>query len=247
MLSFSPMSTSIFHKTLVIDIETVPFSYNWNTINEELRKHWQHKMNFLTLTEAEQEDPELCFQSRAGIYSEFGKVVCIGLGIFSGDKEQPSLRLKSIHSDNETDLLLHFSKTLDAFLKINKEIIFCGHNIKEFDIPFLCRRFLINNLPLPECLQFSGLKPWQVPLEDTLNLWRFGDFKNYTSLDLLAAVLGVPSSKSDMDGSQVAMVYWIEKDLPRIAKYCLQDVYTTALVYLKLKNWQGPAPEALYV
>lgn len=247
MLSFCPMSPDTFHKTLVIDIETVPFAYSWNSLTEGLRKHWVHKMQFLSLRPEEQDNPELCFQNRAGIYSEFGKVICIGLGLFSGDMDRPQLRLKSVHSDSEPALLLDFSKMLDAFLKVNKEIIFCGHNIKEFDIPFLCRRFLINDLPLPECLQFGGLKPWQVPLEDTLNLWRFGDFKNYTSLDLLAELLGVPSPKSDMDGSQVASVYWLEKDLDRIARYCLRDVYTTALVYLKLKNRRGPAPEAIYV
>jgi hypothetical protein len=247
MLSFSPMSAATFHKTLVIDIETVPVAYSWNNLTEGLKKHWIHKMQFLSLNVEEQNDPEMCFQKRAGIYSEFGKVVCIGLGLFSGEMDQPQLRLKSIQSDSEPTLLLEFSKMLDAFLKINKGIIFCGHNIKEFDIPFLCRRFLINDLPLPECLQFAGLKPWQVPLEDTLNLWRFGDFKNYTSLDLLAEILGIPSSKSDLDGSRVASVYWLEKDLPRIAQYCLRDVYTTALVYLKLKNWRGGAPDAVYV
>jgi len=247
MLSLSLSDKGTFHKTLVIDIETVPFSYSWDTLSESLQKHWLHKMKFLSLSEAEKEDPALCFRTRAGVYAEFGKVVCIGLGLFSKEDAQFSIRLKSLYSDNEQSLLEDFSRTLDTFLKINKDIVFCGHNIKEFDIPFLCRRYLINGLPLPACLQFSGLKPWQVPLEDTLNMWRFGDFKNYTSLDLLAEVLQVPSSKTDMEGSAVASVYWENRNLSRIATYCLQDIYTTALVYLKLKNWEGSWPEPVFV
>ncbi|HET8572991.1 MAG TPA: 3'-5' exonuclease [Edaphocola sp.] len=246
MKSLSSSYASIFHKTLVLDIETVPCEGNWQRLDEAFQKHWRAKAEHLSLSEEEMEHPGMGFESRAGIYAEFGKVVCIGLGLLTKDDRGNDLkiRLKSLFNHDEKALLAEFSQTIRAFVRINGEIIFCGHNIREFDIPFLCRRFLINGLPLPDSMQFGGLKPWQVPMEDTLHLWRFGDYKHYTSLDLLATVLNVPSSKTDLDGSQVAEVYWKEKNLEKIADYCLRDIYTTALVYLKLKGWQGALPTA---
>jgi len=246
MKSLSSTHAAIFHKTLVLDIETVPCQERWQQLGGAFQKHWQHKAEHISLTEEEQGHPDRSFESRAGIYAEFGKVVCIGLGLFTKDEQGKwaKIRLKSLANHDEKALLSEFAKTVQAFVQINKEIIFCGHNIREFDIPFLCRRFLINGLPLPDCMDFGGMKPWQIPMEDTLQLWRFGDYKHYTSLDLLATVLALPSSKTNMDGSQVADVYWKEKNLEKIADYCLQDIYTTALVYLKLKGWQGDLPKA---
>lgn len=236
-----------FHKTLIIDIETVPLSYDWNMLPEALKNHWLHKMSFLGLSDEEKADPEAVFRERGGIYSEFGKIVCIGMGYIHRQGHADTIRLKSIQSDDERELLLEFCQTIEQFREQNREIIFCGHNIKEFDIPYICRRLLINGLGLPACLDLGGKKPWQVTHQDTLELWRFGDYKNYTSLDLLAQVLGIPSPKSDIDGSGVAPAYWLDQDLERIARYCLRDVYTTALVYLKLKGWPHELPESLYV
>lgn len=246
MKSLSSSHASIFHKTLVLDIETVPCREHWLQLDEAFQKHWQHKAEHISLSEEEIGHPDKSFENRGGIYAEFGKVVCIGLGLLTKDDQGNGMkiRLKSLFNDDEKALLAEFAKTVQAFIQINKEIIFCGHNIREFDIPFLCRRFLINGLPLPDSMDFAGLKPWQVPMEDTLHLWRFGDYKHYTSLDLLATVLNVPSSKTDMDGSLVASVFWKEKNLEKIADYCLQDIYTTALVYLKLKGWEGDWPAA---
>jgi len=244
MKSLSSAHASIFHKTLVLDIETVPCRESWVELEEPLQNHWRYKAGHISLPEDEQGHPDRSFESRAGIYAEFGKVVCIGLGLFAKDEQGNSLkiRLKALTNHDEKALLSEFARTVQAFIQVNKEIIFCGHNIREFDIPFLCRRFLINGLPLPDSMDFGGMKPWQVPMEDTLQLWRFGDYKHYTSLDLLATVLNVPSSKTNMDGSQVADVYWKEKNLEKIADYCLQDIYTTALVYLKLKGWRDDLP-----
>jgi DNA polymerase elongation subunit (family B) len=146
------------------------------------------------------------------------------------------MRLKSLVNDDEKILLKDFCEVVERFSKHYKDIRFCGHNIKEFDIPFLCRRMVINEIPLPVCMQVSGKKPWEVSHIDTLELWKFGDHKNFTSLSLLAAVLGIPSPKSDIDGSMVASVYWKDKDLARIGTYCIQDVLTSAKVYLKLKG-----------
>lgn len=247
MITHEKIERAYFHKTLIIDIETVPLLYDWNMLPDALKMHWMHKMNFLQLSDLEKTNPGSVFQERAGIYSEFGKIVCIGMGYISVQQEPKIVRLKSIKNDDEKELLTEFCKTIEHFREHNKDIIFCGHNIKEFDIPYICRRMLINGMALPECLNLSGLKPWQVPHQDTLELWRFGDYKSYVSLDLLAQVLGVPSSKSDIDGSMVASTYWKDKDLDRIAQYCLRDVYTTALVYMKLKGWKEAFPEPVYV
>jgi predicted PolB exonuclease-like 3'-5' exonuclease len=245
MIALSVDHPSTFHKTLVIDIETVPCVKSWNTLPEAMQLHWLKKMEHLVLSDEEKQDAAFCFENRAGIYAEFGKVICIGLGLFTSNEKKPSkIRLKALYNHDEKALLAEFSNTLKAFQKINKDLVFCGHNIKEFDIPYLCRRFIIQGLQMPEMMQFGGLKPWQVPLEDTLHLWRFGDYKHYTSLDLLASALDVPSSKTEMDGSEVAERYWKEDQIKEIADYCLQDVYTTSLVYLKLKGWQGSLPVA---
>lgn len=225
-----------FHKTLIIDIETVPLTKDWKELPMALQKHWEHKTQFLHIPEAEKENPEACFSKRAGIYSEFGKVVCIGLGFIDDRQENLHIRLKSIYDNDEKKLLSAFCELVSTFEQQHNEVIFCGHNIKEFDLPYLCRRMLINGLSLPKCLKMGGLKPWQVAHRDTMELWRFGDYKHYTALDLLAAVLGVSSSKTNMDGSLVADAYWQRNDLESISSYCLQDVYTTAMVYLKLKG-----------
>lgn len=245
MDALSQENRTTFHKTLVIDIETVPCVKGWDNLSESLQEHWLKKTEHLILSDEEKQDIGFCFENRAGIYAEFGKVICIGLGLFIRDEnKQFKIRLKALFNRDEKALLQDFDKMLKAFLNIHKDLVFCGHNIKEFDVPYLCRRFLIHELPIPEIMQFGGLKPWQVPLEDTLHLWRFGDYKHYTSLDLLASVLGVPSSKTEMDGSQVAAAYWKDDKLEKIADYCLQDIYTTALVYLKLKGWKGEMPIA---
>ena len=157
------------------------------------------------------------------------------------------MRLKSIANDNEKILLNEFAELVQRFSKHFNDMKFCGHNIKEFDIPFLCRRMLINNVELPANMQLSGKKPWEISHHDTLEMWKFGDYKHYTSLALLAAILGIPSPKDDMDGSMVGEVYWKEKDLVRISKYCMQDVYTTMRVFLRLKGINDIVPEPVYV
>ncbi|MFT4061495.1 MAG: 3'-5' exonuclease [Edaphocola sp.] len=247
MATVKKTDNALFHKILVVDIETVPVTNDWLAMPEDLRGHWLHKMNFLKLTESQMEQPADVFFDRAGIYAEFGKIVCIGMGYVSPGNGHAEVRLKAISHDDEGQLLQQFAAMLETFVSQRKEVVFCGHNIKEFDIPYICRRMLINGLGLPACLDVGGLKPWQVSHQDTLELWRFGDYKNYVSLDLLAAALGIPSSKGDIDGSQVAGVYWHERNLKRISEYCLRDVYTTALVYLKLKGWQDALPTAVYV
>jgi predicted PolB exonuclease-like 3'-5' exonuclease len=224
---------------LIIDIETVAVEKNLENLSDELKKHWAHKATLLKFEESTTEIEEK-FALKAGIYAEFGKIICIGLGIIDNTHKQ--IRIKKIANHNEEALLQEFLSIICKLeLESKTEIIFCGHNIKEFDLPYICRRATIHQLALPKALRLSGLKPWQVPHQDTLDMWRFGDYKHYTSLDLLATILKVPSSKTDIDGSEVNRVYWEEGSLERIADYCARDIFTTALVYLKLqqKNIEG--------
>jgi predicted PolB exonuclease-like 3'-5' exonuclease len=181
---------------------------------------WNKKWQYSRDTSPEEQ------YNKAGIYAEFAKVVCIGLGYYNNNK----LRLKAISGENEAELLTQFSELLNTHFNSNTHVL-CAHNGKEFDFPFLCRRYLINNIALPKLLQIQGLKPWEVKHIDTMDLWKFGDVKNYTSLNLLAHVLGLPSPKDEMDGSMVGKTFYEEKNLEKIEKYCKKDVVTLARVY----------------
>jgi len=232
---------------LFIDIETVPVVPDMSLMKDELQEQWIRKAAFLKRPAPENPDPASLFSEKAGIFSEFGKVVCIGIGCLVQKEKEWQIILKSIEGDEENVLLKNFSDALKRFTDRFPDLRFCGHNIKEFDIPYLCRRMVIHGLPLPETMQLSGRKPWENNHLDTLELWRFGDFKHFTSLSLLAAVLGIPSPKDDMDGSMVAEVYWKERDLPRIAHYCLQDVLTACRVFLRLKGYSDVQPVPVVV
>ncbi len=221
---------------LFIDIETVPIKPDYAGLSDAMQAEWARKAKFVKGTADGISDPAALFAERAGIFSEFAKVVCIGFGSLSNLDGNWKMRLKSLVNDNEKLLLNDFCEVLSKFNGHYRDFRFCGHNIKEFDIPFICRRMLINGIPLPPSLDISGKKPWEISHLDTMDMWKFGDHKNFTSLSLLAEVFGIPSPKSDIDGSMVAGVYWQEKDLARIGKYCLQDVFTTAKVFLKLKG-----------
>lgn len=232
---------------LFIDIETVPGQPDFETLSDVMQAEWMKKAKTVKPMNDGNADPATLFGDRAGIFSEFAKVVCIGIGSLHSTDGGWVMRLKSLLNDNEKVLLNDFCDLINKFTAHHKDMRFCGHNIKEFDIPFLCRRMIINGVALPQTMQVSGKKPWEVSHIDTIDMWRFGDYKNYTSLSLLAAVLGIPSPKSDIDGSQVAGVYWRDKDLQRIGHYCLQDVYTSAKVYLRLKGIHDINIEPVYV
>jgi DNA polymerase elongation subunit (family B) len=219
---------------LLIDIETVPLVSDNELMPPEGRSLFFDK---ISKTVPEIEDEAAAYRQRAGIMAEFGKVVCISTGYFFDDKEKgPSLRIKSICCKEEVDLLKEFLKLTDKFFKHKRSFQFAGHNIREFDIPFLCRRMVINQIPLPSYLHIYGAKPWEINMVDTLQWWKFGDYKNYTSLNLLANVLGIPSSKDDIDGSMVQDIYYKEKDLQRIVTYCQKDVVVVAQIIQRFKN-----------
>ena len=222
---------------LFLDIETVSQTKNLSELPEPLQKLWISKSKkFLPKTEVEMtfDNAANFYTQKAGIFAEFAKIVCISVGYLSIKKNKdPSLRIKSF-SGNEKDILESFNEMLNLHYDDPDKQFLCGHNIKEFDIPFICRRNIVKGLNLPRLLNISGKKPWQVNyLLDTMDMWRFGDYKNYTSLALLSGALGIASPKDDIDGSMVGKVFWEENDIRRIVKYCEKDVLTVVQVALK--------------
>jgi len=229
-------------KVLFLDIETVSVKSSYKKLDDNFKELWQHKSkSILRKYDEELDEKEVAdlYPERAAIFAEFGKIVCISVGVVRRDKETKELkvRLTSFASENEKELLHEFSKMIMQHYNDPKKTYLCGHNIKEFDIPYICRRMVINQMPLPFSLQLSGKKPWETAhLLDTMEMWKFGDRKNYTSLNLLAAVLDFPTPKGDMDGSQVGRVYWKEKDLDRISFYCEKDVLATVQLFLRYRR-----------
>jgi uncharacterized protein YprB with RNaseH-like and TPR domain len=220
---------------LVIDIETVPQLPDFNLLDATWQQLWEEKTQRLL---PENTSPADFYTQRAGVMAEFAKIICISVGYFIQQGETQQLRIKSFYGDDEKKLLEDFIVMLNQVELKNNKWSFAGHNIKEFDIPFICRRLLVNHLAIPLYLDFQNMKPWETNTIDTFQYWRFGDYKNYTSLKLLAAALGVPSPKDDIDGSMVADVYWNQKNLERIVTYCQKDVLTVANIILRFKNLQ---------
>ena len=218
---------------LLIDIETVSEHPTFNGMNDDWKKLWEEKVQRQL---PEHVTAEEFYPQRAAVMAEFSKVVCISVGYFKKDGKDIHLRVKSFYGDDEKILLQEFIAALQKMETNNNKWSFTGHNIKEFDIPFICRRLLINGLSIPLFLDFQNMKPWETNMIDTFQYWRFGDYKHYTSLKLLAAALNVPSPKDDIDGSMVGDVYWKEKNLERIVIYCQKDVVTTANIVLRFKN-----------
>ena len=210
---------------LFLDVETVPLVYKYADLDDSVRKLWDTKFRY-----QQAEIHETQYQ-KAGVYAEFAKIICISVGFFN-DK---SFRIKSFSGSDEKQLLQDFSALLNEHFN-QKDHLLCAHNGKEFDFPFMCRRLLINGLKLPKILNIAGKKPWEINHLDTMELWKFGDYKNYTSLNLLANVFNIPTPKDDIDGSDVARVYWENNDIERITTYCQKDVITVAQLLLKFKG-----------
>ncbi len=217
---------------LFLDIETVPAVYRYADMADRLKELWGLKTRFTQdrdgLTAEEIYD-------KAGIYAEFGKVICISTAIVHGDGAQAELRVKSFYGDDESKLLTEFSAMVQKYFS-GKNKYLCGHNIKEFDAPFMARRMVVNGLELPDALNTPGKKPWEVSHLDTMDLWKFGDYKHFTSLNLLTALFDIPTPKDDIGGADVARVYWEDKDLERIKIYCEKDTIAVAHVLHKFKN-----------
>lgn len=229
------MAALPLHNILFLDIETVPQSPAYTDLPDDWKKLWDTKSTSLVKYHEGQTNETL--YPRAGIYAEFGKIVCVSCGVIQGNGEQRKIILKSFFGDDEKILLTAFIDMLNKWATGESKFL-CAHNGKEFDFPYLCRRMIIQGLVIPPLLNISGKKPWEVNHYDTLELWKFGDFKSYTSLNLLAHVLSVPTPKDDIDGSMVWEVYWKEKNLERIVTYCQKDVVTVAQILLRMNGEQ---------
>lgn len=220
-----------YNNILFLDIETVSQFETYQHLPEDWKGLWDLKAGIINRNRDE-ETSETAYP-RAAIYAEFGKIICISCGYISGNGEEKKLVIKSYNGDDEKKLLTEFADMLKQWTG-NAEKFLCAHNGKEFDYPYICRRMIINGVEIPEILKISGRKPWEVRHLDTMEMWKFGDYKSFTSLKLLAKVLGIPSPKDDIDGSMVNAVYWSEKDLSRIVEYCQKDVVTLVQVLLRL-------------
>ena len=215
---------------LFLDIETVPEVENFTTLDDEMKALWDQKTVYQRKDDFTPEE----FYDRAGIWAEFGKIVCISVGYFIIKGDIRNFRVTSFFGE-ERQLLKDFSNLINNHFNQPQHLL-CGHNAKEFDIPFLARRMIINQMPIPDKLNLFGKKPWEIPHLDTLELWKFGDYKHFTSLKLMCKVLGIPSSKGDIDGSQVGHVFYVEKDIDRIVTYCEKDTIAVAQIFLRLRR-----------
>lgn len=214
---------------LFLDIETVPEQSEFSDLNTDKQALWEQKSQYQRGDISAEE-----FYERAGIWAEFGKIICISVGYFTFQGDIRQLRVTSFYGD-EIKILKDFKNLLISHFSQAKHLL-CAHNGKEFDFPYIARRMIINNIELPYKLNLFGKKPWEVPHLDTLELWKFGDYKNYTSLKLLTNILGIPSPKDDIDGSQVYKVYYEENGLDRIVTYCEKDTIAVAQVFLRLRG-----------
>lgn len=219
------------YNILFLDIETVPETENYEDLSDFTKELFEKKTSYQRKTD---EIPAVDFYERAGIWAEFGKIVCISVGFFSKEKNTERFRITSFFGD-EKDLLLSFKDLLDTHFNKPQHVL-CAHNGKEFDFPFIARRMIINAIELPDKLNLFAKKPWEIPHLDTLELWKFGDYKHYTSLQLLTNILGIPSPKDDIDGSRVAHVYYQEQNIKRIVSYCEKDTLAVAQILLRYLN-----------
>lgn len=228
------------HHILFLDVETVSQGSCIDELNDHGRHLWKQKIGFMARRDDREWGPEdyaNSYKDRAAIYAEFGKIIVISAGIITQSNDVPTLRIKSFYGDDEKEVLESFCAVLNKNFHDPNLHILCGHNIREFDIPYLCRRFSVHGMDLPNLLSIAGKKPWEIKYVcDTLELWKYGDHKNFTSLDLLAYTLGIASPKETLDGSKVGDCYWNEKDIEKIKQYCERDVVTVAQVYLRLQN-----------
>ncbi len=224
---------------LFLDIETVPETELFDELNDQKKELWDQKSKYQRKEEYTPEE----FYERAGIWAEFGKIICISVGFFNYKGTIRSFRTTSFHGEEST-LLKEFKNLLNTHFNQTKHLL-CGHNAKEFDFPYIARRMLIHGIELPYKLNLFGKKPWEIPHLDTMELWKFGDYKHFTSLKLLANIFGIPSPKDDIDGSQVREVYYVEKNIDRIVTYCEKDVVTTAQVFLRLRGDELLAEEEI--
>ena len=219
------------NNVLFLDIETVPQKEYWSELSEITQELFSKKTAYQRKEAITAED----FYERAGIWAEFGKIICISVAYFTNDSKERNLRVTSFSGDNEEQILINFKQLLDTHFNKSYHVL-CAHNGKEFDFPYIARRMIVHQIELPEKLNLFGKKPWEVPHLDTMELWKFGDYKHYSSLKLLTSILGIPSPKDDIEGSLVAKVYYKDKNLERIVNYCEKDTIAVAQLLVRFNN-----------
>ncbi len=232
------LETIDLQQILVLDIETVSQKATYTDLPSHFQQLWMHKVR----NTLKDEETAADIYPNAGLYAEFGKIICLSVGVFHHRSGQTGFRVKSFANKDEKELLVDFSTLLRTQ---PANLILCAHNGRNFDFPFICRRMLINGLSIPTQLDIAGKKPWETNHLDTMELWRFGDFRSYTSLNLMAAVLDIPTPKDDISGEDVYRVYYDENNLARIRVYCEKDVITTAQILRKLRGEPLIEPEAI--
>jgi hypothetical protein len=220
-------------EVLFIDIETAPIAPEFGKLSENWQKLWEHKMK----PQLKENETAEELYNRAGIYAEFGRIICISMGYIAKNENERFYRVKSFYDENEKILINNFFQALQKFLKVGKSKL-CAHNGQEFDFPYIARRAIVHGINLPKILDIAGTKPWEIKdqLLDTLQLWKFGDYKHYTSLSLLCELFNIPTPKDDIDGSQVWKVYWEDNNLNRIVRYCEKDTMAVANLLLRYKG-----------
>jgi len=226
------LSNIDLEKILFLDIETVSAVYRYEALDEATRSLWDQKMHYMA--EREQKSPEELYE-KAAIYAEFGQVACISCGFLIQKSGVWQLKVKSFAGNDEKKVLQDFANMLDAHFNSDRHLL-CAHNGKEFDFPYLCRRMVVQQVQIPRILNLQGKKPWEVQHLDTMEMWKFGDYKSFTSLNLLTHVLGIPSPKDDISGADVSRVYWEDKDIDRIMIYCQKDVVALAQLILRFSR-----------
>ena len=219
------------NNVLFLDIETVPQKEYWSELSEITQELFSKKTAYQRKEAITAED----FYERAGIWAEFGKIICISVAYFTNDSKERNLRVTSFSGDNEEQILIDFKQLLDTHFNKSYHVL-CAHNGKEFDFPYIARRMVVHQIELPEKLNLFGKKPWEIPHLDTMELWKFGDYKHYSSLKLLTSILGIPSPKDDIEGSLVATVYYKDKNLERIVNYCEKDTIAVAQLLVRFNN-----------
>jgi uncharacterized protein YprB with RNaseH-like and TPR domain len=219
------------NNVLFLDIETVPQKENWSEVPDITKELFSKKTAYQRKEEITPED----FYERAGIWAEFGKIICISVAYFTNVTQERNLRVTSFSGDNEKQILIDFKQLLETHFNKPYHVL-CAHNGKEFDFPYIARRMIIHQIELPAKLNLFGKKPWEVPHLDTMELWKFGDFKHYSSLQLLTSILGIPSPKDDIDGSEVARTFYKDKNLERIVSYCEKDTIAVAQLLIRFNN-----------
>jgi predicted PolB exonuclease-like 3'-5' exonuclease len=226
------LETIKLENVLFIDVETVPLVDNFEKLDEVFKELWTKKAENI---KRKTEDDAQALYKRAGIYAEFGKIVCISAGVMYKENKEHHFRVKSFYGNDEVKILTDFIELLTTHYNKRSSLL-CAHNGKEFDFPYLARRIVVNGLKLPSILDLAGKKPWEINHLDTMELWKFGDYKNFTSLNLLTSILNIPSPKADMDGSDVARVFYEEKNIEKIVDYCQRDVLAVAQVFLRFRG-----------